>query len=164
MAKRCTPAQPTAAKRCGAFALASELAWALASLCWATTGHAALGADLASVAADQQAWGAHSTQTALGAVTVHSLALPNGITLRQYADAGGLVFAVAWDGPVLPDFERLLGAHFAAYAQAVRQPRHGVSLYSADLVLVSGGKMRAFSGRAFVPGKVPASLSAQDIR
>jgi hypothetical protein len=123
-----------------------------------------LGADLASVEADQKAWDASSTQAVLAGATRLTQTLPDGITVRQYVDASGCVFAVAWEGPVLPDFVRLLGAHFAVYAQAVRQQKHGVSVRGADLVIESGGMMRSFSGRAYLPGKLPAGLSQQDLR
>jgi hypothetical protein len=123
-----------------------------------------LGGDLASVQADQQAWGATTTQTPIAGATLYSQFLPGGQQVRQYVNATGLVFAVAWEGPVLPDFERLLGASFQAYATALRQQKRGVNLQNADLVIESGGMMRSFSGRAYLPPKLPVNLSAQDIR
>ncbi len=122
-----------------------------------------LGGDLASVQADQQAWGASVTQAAVAGATVYSQLLPNGVTVRQYVDAAGKVFGVGWEGPVQPDFERLLGSSFAAYLDALSRQRRGVSVQSAALVLESGGMMRAFTGRALLPGKLPVTLSAQDI-
>jgi hypothetical protein len=92
-----------------------------------------------------------------------SQSLPNGLTVRQYLDPAGSVFAVAWEGPVLPDFEILLGVHYPAYDNAVRTQRRGVSVHNANLILESGGMMRAFSGRAYLPAKLPLSLTAQDI-
>jgi hypothetical protein len=65
---------------------------------------------------------------------------------------------------VLPDFERLLGAHYATYLEAVRLQRRGVSVQGPALVIESGGMMRAFSGRAYLPNLLPRQLSAQDIR
>jgi hypothetical protein len=79
-------------------------------------------------------------------------------------NAAGLVFAVGWEGPVQPDFERLLGPYFQVYAVAVRQQRRGVSVQAADVVIESGGMMRSFVGRAYLPPSVPATLPAQDIR
>ncbi len=133
-------------------------------LLWASSAWAALGGDLASVQADQQAWAASSSQSVLAGATLYSQTLPNGVTVRQYLDASGHVFAVGWSGPVLPDFARLLGLHFQAYADALRQQKHGVSVQGAALVIESGGMMRAFSGRAYLPGQLPAALTAQDIR
>lgn len=134
------------------------------ALLLATAAQARLGGNLASVHSDAQAMGASTSQTVVAGATVYSLLLANGLTVRQYVDASGQVFAVAWDGPVLPDFARLLGPHFAAYQHSQRQQQRGVSIRSADLVLESGGMMRAFGGRAYLPAQVPATLSLQDIR
>jgi hypothetical protein len=138
--------------------LGGLLALLLSSAAWGR-----LGGDLASVQADQQAWGATASQSALAGATLYTQTLPSGLTVRQYVDVAGLVFAVGWEGPVLPDFERLLGAAFPAYAVAVRQQRRGVNIQGADLVVESGGMMRSFSGRAYLPAKLPASVAAQDI-
>jgi len=125
---------------------------------------ASLDGNLASVQDDQQAWSAATSQSIQGSATVVLQTLPNGLNVRQYLDAGGHVFAVSWQGPVLPELARLLGPHFAAYGDAQRQQRRGVNLQSPALVLESGGMMRAFSGRAFLPPKLPAGWTAQDIR
>ena len=144
----------------------SRCAGALAWLTLGLTGpcQAGLGADLASVQADRQAWGASARQQPRGLATLHIQTLPEGVTVHQYVDASGAVFAVAWSGPVLPDFARLLGAHHAAYADAARLHRRSISLQGAQLVIESGGMMRAFSGRAYLPGRLPPGLTAQDIR
>jgi hypothetical protein len=134
------------------------------SLFCASEALAVLAGDLASVGRDALAFGASTSQTAKGVATVHTQALSNGLLVRQYVDASGLVFAVAWEGPVLPDFERLLGTAFQTYAAAVRQQKRGVFIQNPDLVIESGGMMRSFAGRAFLPAKLPANLTAQDIR
>jgi hypothetical protein len=129
-----------------------------------STAWAKLGGDLASVQADQQAWAGTTTQTRLAGATIYSQTLPDGQLVRQYVDAAGLVFAVAWEGTVLPDFERLLGASFQTYTAAQRQQKRGVSVQNTDVVIESGGMMRSFAGRAYLPTKLPVSLTAQDIR
>ena len=136
----------------------------LAALLGAAPVWAALGGDLASVQREQQAWGASSSQSVLRGASVYSLVLGNGVTVREYLDASGTVFAVGWEGPVLPDFERLLGPHFASYQAALQTARRGVSIRSAGLVLESGGMMRAFTGRAYLPAQLPSGITAQDIR
>ena len=123
-----------------------------------------LGGDLASVQADQQAWGAGSSSPTITGVTVYTQALPNGVIVRQYVNASGLVFAVGWEGPVQPDFERLLGSYFQTYTTAQRQQRRGVNVQTSDIVMESGGMMRSFNGRAYLPSALPAGLAAQDIR
>lgn len=125
---------------------------------------AVLGGDAASVASDQQTWTATDTQSTVAVATLHSQLLPNGVTVRQYLDSSGRVFAVAWSGPVLPDFARLLGAYYPSYSDAIRQQARGVHVQSATLVIESGGMMRAFVGRAYLPNRLPAGFTAQDIQ
>ncbi len=144
-------------------ALRWQLVAALLSLLLAPSSWAKLGGDLASVQSDQQAWAATAIQTPLASATLITQSLPSGLTVRQYLDATGLVFAVGWEGPVLPDFARLLGNHYPAYDNALRTQRRGVLVQNANVVLESGGMMRAFSGRAYLPAKLPHSLTAQDI-
>ena len=124
---------------------------------------AALGGNLASVQSDQQAFAATSAQTPSAGGTLHTQTLPNGLIIRQYLDAASNVYAVAWEGPVLPDFQRLLGASFPSYQQAVLQQQRGVRLQTPTLVIESGGMMRSFVGRAYLPAQLPAALSAQSI-
>jgi hypothetical protein len=137
---------------------------ALACLLCTGNARAALAGDLASVQNDALAFGARTNQTVQTAATVYTLSLPNGLLVRQYVDAAGLVFAVGWEGPVLPDFERLLGPYFPVYSVAVRQQKRGVSIQTPELVIESGGMMRSFSGRALLPARLPAAIAAQDIR
>ncbi|WP_342616539.1 DUF2844 domain-containing protein [Rhodoferax sp. GW822-FHT02A01] len=124
---------------------------------------AALGGNLASVQSDQQAFAATNAQTSLAGGTLYTQTLPNSLIIRQYVDAAGNVYAVAWEGPVLPDFQRLLGASYPSYQQAVLQQQRGVRLQTPSLVIESGGMMRSFMGRAFLPAQLPAALSAQSI-
>jgi hypothetical protein len=140
------------------------VAVALSCLLLAQGAWAGLGGDLASVQSDTQALGASGASTAIAGATLYTLSLTNGLKVRQYVDAAGFVFAVGWEGPVLPDFERLLGTHYAAYAEALHKQRRGVNVQGANLVIESGGMMRAFAGRAYLIDKLPPSLTAQDIR
>ena len=141
-----------------------QLAAALLSLLLAPSSWATLGGDLASVQSDQQAWTATTVQTPLASATLFSQTLPNGLTVRQYLDATGLVFAVGWEGPVLPDFARLLGPHYAAYTNALPKQRRGVNLHDNTLVIESNGMMRSYAGRAYLPVRLPLGWSVNDVR
>ena len=145
-------------------ALRQGLTTALVSLCLAGNAWAKLGGDLASVQSDQQAWSAAATQTSLAGATLVTQTLPNGLTVRQFLDPAGLVFAVAWEGPVLPDFARLLGPHFTAYTNALPKQRRGVNLHDGTIVIESGGMMRSYAGRAYLPVRLPLGWSVNDIR
>jgi nucleotide-binding universal stress UspA family protein len=132
---------------------------------------AALGSDESSVASDvahlrAQARGASST--AAGYV-VHEMQLPSGTLVREYVGPAGKVFAVSWDGPTKPDLHSLLGAYFAPYVDAASASPRGAAarrhfeVRQADLIVQSSGRMRAFSGRAYVPSLLPPNVSPGDI-
>jgi hypothetical protein len=90
--------------------------------------------------------------------TSHARLLPSGVRVVEYVDRRGLVFAVTWSGPFLPDLRALLGRHFSAYTlQQQRQPSlHApVVVRTSDVVIVSAGRMGAFQGHAWLPQRVP---------
>jgi hypothetical protein len=94
--------------------------------------------------------------------------LDSGTTVREYVDANGTVFAVSWSGPYLPDLKELLGVHFeemvAHAAKTQRAGRSQLVLKRSDLVVVSGGHMGAFQGRAWLPGSLPAGFTPDEIQ
>lgn len=127
-----------------------------------STAIAGLGGPVAEAPGTARA--SSSATSPLAGATLQTQRLASGITLRQYVNPAGLVFAVGWEGPVLPDFQALLGDYYARYSEAQRQQSRQVHIRSNDLVLEAGGMMRAFSGRAYVPGLLPPTLSGADIR
>ena len=126
-------------------------------------GRAALGGDEASIQADRiRLKGAVSTRQ-LPQFAVHDIAPPGGASVRQYVSPAGKVFAIAWQGPAMPDLRQVLGPHFDRYVAAAkdsRVKRAPVVIRESTLVLVSGGHPRAFSGRAYVPDLVPQDVDA----
>lgn len=105
----------------------------------------------------------------LGLYTVEETRLENGTSIREYADPTGLVFAVAWQGPVLPDLSALLGNYFNAFKletdQARLLGRRGapVDMSRDGLVVRSNGRMRNFFGHAYATDLVPSGVSVKDI-
>jgi Protein of unknown function (DUF2844) len=101
-------------------------------------------------------------------VTQQSSALPTGTTVVEYLDPTGTVFAISWQGPVLPDLPATLGNYFPQFSAEVqrlgRAARAGgaLNLRTTDLVVHSQGRMRHFSGYAYAPGLTPAGLDVQD--
>ena len=140
---------------------------ALLSLAVMCPAHAALGSSEASVFADQAQTSA-TLRTVSGAnYTMHELQAPSGTVVREYVAPTGTVFAVAWQGPSMPDLRQLLGAHFDEYVAAVaarRTVRGPVSIQLPGLIVQSGGRMRAFAGKAYVPDSLPQGVSADDVR
>lgn len=99
--------------------------------------------------------------------TVSETTLDSGTVVREYVAAGGAVFAVSWNGPFVPDLRTLLGAHFDTMTkQAARTPHAGHSQFTlkqSDVVIESGGHMRAYVGRAWIPDQLPAGFATADI-
>jgi hypothetical protein len=132
----------------------------LPSIAWA-----GLGKPEASISSDQAALeGLHEITPAQG-YSRHEIRMSSGTTVREFA-ADGVVFAVAWDGPVRPDLKQLLGDYYEAAVSAAHA-RHGhgpLVIRTPEVVLESSGHMRAFQGRAFLPGRVPPDVPLSVIR
>lgn len=89
------------------------------------------------------------------------------MVVREYVSPAGTVFAVAWEGPQMPDLEEILGEHYAAYRIAAREKRKGSgwrNLEAGDVVVQSGGHMRAFTGRAWLRQLMPEGVRPDEIR
>jgi hypothetical protein len=130
---------------------------------------AALGGDAASVASDAASLLGVTRATPLQQYDIEEITSGNGMRLREYINRGGIVFAVAWSGPAMPDLQKLLGASYKAYTAALAsESRSGLKrplrIATSDLVVESDGHMRAFSGRAYLPALIPAGTSATDLR
>jgi hypothetical protein len=128
---------------------------------------AGLGEDGASIADDKLAMQADVVVTVGEIYTVHEMRLQSGTVVRQFISPLGRVFGVAWAGPFMPDLRRILGPHFDRYVELRSAPvvRRGHFLVEApELVVETGGHMRAWLGRAYLPSLLPAGVSAQVIR
>jgi hypothetical protein len=92
--------------------------------------------------------------------TVSQSTLDSGTIVREYVNVSGVVFAVSWNGPTLPDFRTLLGDKFSVMsASAALRPKAGhsqLAVKQSDLVIVSNGHMRAYTGQAWLPAALPA--------
>ena len=129
---------------------------------------AALGKTVSSVADDQKRLGGevHTLSTAAG-FAVHEISATDGTVVREYVSPAGEVFGVSWRGATRPNLVDLLGDHYPAYRDAPRPPghRHGPVVVRTDhLVVEMGGHMRDFHGRAYLPDRLPASVSSDAIR
>jgi hypothetical protein len=108
--------------------------------------------------------------TRAAAYAVHELQAPDGHVVREYLSRSGTVFGLAWQGPSKPDLHQLLGTHFdefmqaAQAAQATRRGHGPLVVNLPGMVVVSGGHMRAFSGRAYLPQSLPEGVNADAIQ
>jgi len=128
---------------------------------------ATLGGDEASIVADQTQLNATRRIISSQKYTTHEIQMPSGTLVREYLSAQGQVFAVTWKGPLKPDLQQLLGSYFADYAAAAsgKHARRGpVLVQQPGLVIQSGGHMRAFSGRAYIPQMLPSGVTVDEIR
>jgi len=101
--------------------------------------------------------------------SVQEITAESGMRVREFLDENGSVFAVSWTGPVLPDLRLVLGERFAEYAAALAELKHpglqrSVRIAMPDLVVESGGHLRAYIGRAYLPVLVPPGVSLPDLR
>ncbi len=106
------------------------------------------------------------TVTHTSAYDRHELRAANGVTVHEFSDRQGQVFAVSFIGPAMPDLKVLLGSHFAEYAaKAHASPSsHKVYTHSSATLQLSLVKLpRGFTGTAVVPGSVPAGVDPRDL-
>ena len=97
--------------------------------------------------------------------TLFEIQTPSGTAVREYVSSSGMVFAVAWEGPSLPDLRQLLGGFFAQYVQAANTGGTGTRVIEQPgLVVYAGGHMRAFRGRALATDLIPAAFGLEEIR
>jgi hypothetical protein len=135
------------------------------------TASAALGGDAASVDVDRiHMQGALLRIERTNAFTIHEVQSSTGIAIREYVSPSGKVFAVAWNGPWMPDLRQLLGDYFDRFqrgADAARRSRRGrgpLHVDDGELVAQISGHARAFSGVVTVPRLTPTGMRADAIR
>ena len=144
--------------------LAGGLLIASFSPCIAT---AALGEPETSVQADGAHLQGSIEVTEHTGYRLHEIKLPSGTLLHEFAGADGKIFAVAWNGPTVPNLRQIFGRYFDSYAAAARvkhSDHNHLQLRQSDLVVQSSGHMRAFMGRAYLPQALPSGVDAGDLR
>jgi hypothetical protein len=129
---------------------------------------AALDGPVTSIDVDQTHMKAQRLSKAQAGYTVHEMTVPSGTVVREFVATGGdRVFAVSWQGPFMPDLQQLLGSHFAEFTASAAQhgpARGALGVNRPELVVHSGGHMRAFSGFAYVPALVPEGVRIEDLQ
>ncbi|MPW21800.1 DUF2844 domain-containing protein [Paraburkholderia sp. CNPSo 3157] len=129
--------------------------------------HAELGGTMSAPRADDG-----STQRVLpgSTVQIRSTVDAGGTTINEYATSDGHVFAYTWQGPTMPDLTRMLGRYADRYrAKAAAQLNefshlHASRVEQPDVIVESGGQMRSYVGRAWLPAALPAGISLADLR
>lgn len=128
---------------------------------------AALGEPADSVAADRDALGGRMVEALHPRYTVERITTPAATVVSEYVAPSGVVFAVTWRGPAPANLSVLLGAYFHEYQEAAaRAPLalHHSTVRTKNLIVETGGHMRALWGRAIIPALVPAGVDETEIR
>lgn len=132
---------------------------------------AALGGDETTVSVDQASMKGTLRSTPGKAYTVHEIKAQTGTVVREYLSPAGKIFAVVWQGPFLPDLRQLFGSHFEQFSQSAQnlkgqhpRVRGPLLIQEPGLVVQTGGHMRAYFGRAYIPELVPQGVPIEEIQ
>jgi hypothetical protein len=144
---------------------------AIIALAFPTPATASLGDDAGSVQADKARMRGIQRTTRTGLYTIHELKASNGTVVREYVSSKNKVFAVAWQGPFIPDLHQLLGRYSDRFSQASQariksrpRVRGPLQIREPGLVVHSGGHMRAYFGKAYLPDQVPQGVTIEEIK
>ena len=133
---------------------------------------AALGDTVASVERDQVSLKGQLRVRSEPGYSVQEITAANRTVVREYLSSGGVVFAVSWSGPDMPDLRQTLGTYFAPLQSAVRSQRtahlhrgghNHLEVRTPGLVVHAGGHMRQYFGIAYVPSLLPPNVSISDL-
>ncbi len=134
---------------------------------WCASAFGSLGAQRSSVEGDPVNLNGSIGVQVNPLYAVHANQNPSGTVVKEYVLPDGRVFAVAWEGPSLPDFRQLLGSYFVVFVDAVNRQNKGPGsqmIDLPDLVVHSGGRMRAFFGQAYLPRLLPTGVRPEDLQ
>jgi Protein of unknown function (DUF2844) len=99
---------------------------------------------------------------------VQEITLDGGTQVREYLNTSGQVFGVTWQGPFKPDLNLFLGERALKQlrSEAVTKmvDHHHTSLHTRDLIIISRGMGRQFSGKALAPLLAPSSVGIDQIQ
>ncbi|WMY09366.1 DUF2844 domain-containing protein [Paraburkholderia phenoliruptrix] len=145
------------------FRLLGTLAIAVASLCSSANACAQLGGVMAPRA------GTSAPQSLLnGALRLRTSTDAGNTTINEYGTSSGEIVAYTWQGPTMPDLATLLGKYAGSYragaAAAADGNLHASRVVRPDVIVESGGPMRGYAGRAWLPGALPPGVTADDLR
>ncbi len=127
---------------------------------------ASLGGNLATIQADAIHTSATVRVTHTGKFSVYELQAPSGALIKEYVSPAGVVFAVTWEGPLLPDLRQLLGDYFGMFTNSASTRHAGLGprmIHQPAFIARTGGHMRALFGRALAPPLFPQGVSTEDI-
>jgi hypothetical protein len=122
---------------------------------------AVLGQPAGSVRSDQQRMRGQVRSVSHPDYSIQQITAPDGGVVDEYVSPSGIVFAVSWRTRTMPNLAQLLGSYFPQMRQASQSSRirrRGLIVRTNQLVVESGGHMRAFHGRAYIPALLPPNV------
>lgn len=130
---------------------------------------ASLGGSVDSVQTDRARMNATVSVTRARNYELHEVAAPAGTVVDEYVSPEGKVFAVTWHGQFPPQMQQILGAYYSQYTAALqaREKRYGhppLNIQEPGFVIQTGGHMRDYFGRAYIPEQLPTGVTADEIR
>ncbi len=130
---------------------------------------ASLGGNPDSVSADRAHMNASITVASNGNFNIHQIQTPEGTAVDEYVSSTGTVFAVAWHGHFVPDMQQIMGTYFDQYSAALQsQQKHSgrrpLNINHSGLVVQSGGHMRDYFGRVYIPSLLPQGFNPDQIQ
>lgn len=145
----------------------TALAVVLGALLSTAPAWAVLGEYESSVSSDQQYLHGEVRAVVRQGYTLHQITAANRTVVKEYISPAGLVFGISWQGPSMPNLQQLLGSHFAQFqhaSQSQTRRRGPLVLRTDKLVVESGGHMRFFHGRAYVPSLFPPNVPVEVVQ
>lgn len=108
-----------------------------------------------------------------GALQMRTLTDAGNTTINEYAASDGRIVAYTWQGPTMPDLNALLGKYLNSYRAAADDPSdtangngnlHASRRVRPDVIVESGGPMRSYTGRAWLPGALPPGVNIENLQ
>ncbi|RKR44890.1 DUF2844 domain-containing protein [Paraburkholderia sp. BL17N1] len=104
-----------------------------------------------------------------GALRTRTFTDAGNTTITEYAANTGQIIGYGWQGPTMPDLRALLGKYADSYragaaAAAADGNLHVSRVARPDVIVESGGPMRGYAGRAWLPTALPPGVTADDFR
>lgn len=130
---------------------------------------AGLGERATSVQADLMSMKGQIRRRIAPGYRVDEITTPAGTLVKEFISPAGVVFAVSWRGPVMPDLAQIMGSSYFTLLKAAETReraslgRNHVQLRTPQLIVHAGGHMRFFFGVAYVPSLVPADVSLANL-
>lgn len=130
---------------------------------------ASLGSNVGSVESDRAQMHANIKVAQHENYQVHEIQSPSGTVVDEYVSPSGEVFAVTWHGQFPPPMQQILGTYFQQYSAALQaRPKtyghHPLNIQEPGLVVQTGGHMRAYFGRAYIPSLIPPGMTLSQLQ